>query len=221
MAKQGKFTDKTAETDATAEVVKKARKAHVRGQKYKTSRAKVDKARLYSIEDAVKLVRETDIAKFVSTVEMHMSVKKEGLSVSLTLPHSAGSTKKVVVADDQVVLQLEAGKVEFDVLLATAEMMPKLVKFAKILGPRGMMPNPKNGTLLKDIKDASKFSLDKMLIKTEKKAPVIHTTIGKLSMSDADLIENAQAVIKAVGDRQILKCYITSSMSPSVKVAIN
>jgi len=84
-----------------------------------------------------------------------------------------------------------------------------------------MMPNPKNGTLLKDIKDAEKFSLDKMVVKTEKKAPIIHTTVGKLSMSDSDLAENITAVIKAVGDRQILKCYLTASMSPSVKVAVN
>lgn len=193
----------------------------MRGQKYKIARAKVDKAKLYSVRDAVALVRETNIAKFDSTVEMHILVKKEGHSVTLTLPHSAGSTKVVEVANEETVKKLESGKVDFDVLLATAEMMPKLVRFAKILGPKGLMPNPKNGTLLKDIKDAEKFSLDKMVIKTEKKAPVIHTTVGKLSMSDSDLSDNVDAVIKAVGERQILKCYLTASMSPSVKVLVS
>lgn len=222
MAKtQSKFTDKTAETDIAVQEVKKTeKKAKVRGLKYKTARAKVDKSKLYSVKDAVNLVRETNIAKFDSTMEMHLVVKKEGISATLSLPHSTGSSKVVEVASDETVKKLETGKVSFDVLLATPEMMPKLVRFAKILGPKGLMPNPKNGTLLKDIKDAEKFSLDKVTVKTEKKAPVIHTTVGKLSMSDSDLSDNVTAVINAVGERQILKCYLTSSMSPSVKVIV-
>lgn len=220
---QAKFTDKTTETDLTlsSESTKKAKKIHVRGQKYKVARAKVDKTKLYSLAEAVALVRETNIAKFNSTVEMHMLVKKEGHSATLTLPHSTGSSKVIEVATEKTLEKLDAGKIDFDILLATAEMMPKLVKYARILGPRGMMPNPKNGTVIKDESDASKFSLDKVTVKTEKKAPVVHTVVGKLSMSDNDLSDNAAAIIKALGERQILKCYLTASMSPSVKVAVN
>jgi large subunit ribosomal protein L1 len=115
---------------------------------------------------------------------------------------------------------LEAGKVEFDVLLATPDMMPKLVKFARLLGPKGLMPNPKNGTVIKSAKDADKFSASTLNIKTEKKAPLIHTTVGKVSMDEKQLAENAQAIISAIGSRKIRKAYLSATMTPSVKVAI-
>jgi large subunit ribosomal protein L1 len=149
-----------------------------------------------------------------------MLVKKEGLSTSVTLPHSTGKSKKIELANDATIAKLKEGKVEFDVLLATAEMMPKLVPFARLLGPRGLMPNPKNGTLIKNEKDAGKFAADAMTVKTEKKQPVIHTSVGKVSMGEKDLDENINAVLDAVGRKAILKAYVKSTMSPSVKLSL-
>jgi ribosomal protein L1 len=83
-----------------------------------------------------------------------------------------------------------------------------------------MMPNPKNGTLIKSEKEAEKFSEDSVTIKTEKKQPVIHTIIGKVSFKKKDLAENAQAVLKEIPARQIVSAYLTSSMSPSVKLKV-
>ena len=113
---------------------------------------------------------------------------------------------------------IEAGKIDFDVLVASPEFMPKLAKFARVLGPKGLMPNPKNGTLTPkpEIKkkelEAGKFNL-----KTEKKAPLMHLSIGKMDMSSKELTENLEALLKALNGK-LLKVSIAASMSPSVKV---
>lgn len=198
---------------------KSRRGMRVRGKNHKNAVAKVDKNKLYEVKDAVSLVKETSYSSFDGTVEFHATVKKESLSVNVTLPHSTGKTKKVEVADEKTLANLKNGVVDFDVLLATADMMPKLVQFAKLLGPRGLMPNPKTGTLLKDIKDAKKFSADALTIKTERKAPIIHVVIGKVSQKESELVENLEAVIKALGPKQVVKGYLTSTMGPSVKVS--
>jgi large subunit ribosomal protein L1 len=99
--------------------------------------------------------------------------------------------------------------------------MPKLVPFARLLGPKGLMPNPKNGTLVADIKKAKSFSTGAVTLKTEKEAPLIHTVIGKNSQKDEEIIENAEAVLKALGgSKQIVKAYMKSTMSPSIRLQI-
>ena len=155
-------------------------------------------------------------------MELHLIVKKVGISAQVALPHAAGRVKKIEVADEKTLEKLKTGKIDFDILVATADMMPKLVPFAKLLGPRGLMPNPKNGTLVTDIKKAGAFSASTVTLKTEKEAPLIHTVVGKVSQKDTELKENIQAIFKALGGSdQILKVYLKSTMSPSVKVAIS
>jgi len=132
---------------------------------------------------------------------------------------AAIKAKRIEVADAKTLDKLKSGKVDFDVLLATADMMPKLVPFARLLGPKGLMPNPKNGTLIKSAKDAEKFSGNTMTIKTEKSAPLIHTTIGKVSQDEKELEENVNAIFDAVGRKQIERAFISSTMSPSIKIS--
>lgn len=192
----------------------------VRSKKYKEARQKIDKTRSYSLTDAIKLVKETSYSKFDGSVELHIVVKKEGLSVNTTLPFSAGKTKKIEVADEATLTKLKSGKIDFDILLATADMMPKLVPFARLLGPRGLMPNPKTGTLLKNVKDAEKFSANRLTIKTEKTQPIIHTVIGKVSQKEEELTENVNAMLDAISRKQIIKAYIKPTMGPSVKLQI-
>lgn len=199
---------------------KTAIKEKVRGKKYVEAKTKVTPGKSYPTADAIKTVKLASYSSFDGTMEAHIVVKKTGLSANVTLPHSAGKAKRIEVASDATVEKLKTGKVDFDVLLATADMMPKLVVFAKILGPRGLMPNPKNGTLIKSEKDASKFSANSVTLKTEKAAPLIHTAFGKVSQSDSELMENLEAIIKAIGNLQIVKVYIKSTMSPSVRVSI-
>lgn len=205
---------------STETPTKQVKKSKVRGKKYKDARTKVDKTKLYSIKEAVQLTKEVSYSSFDGAVELHLVTKKKGVSANVKLPHSAGKDKKIEVASDKTIEKLKKGKVDFDVLLATPEMMPKLVPFAKILGPKGLMPNPKNGTLIKSAKEAEKFSANTITLKTEKKAPLMHIVVGKISQKDKEIIENIEAILASVGKRQIQKAYLTSTMSPSVKIAI-
>lgn len=199
---------------------KTARAPRLRGKKYNEAKAKVERNKLYSAKEAIKLVKETSFSKFDGSVELHLVVKKTGLSVNISLPHSAGREKKVEIASDETIKKLETGKIDFDILVATAEMMPKLVPFARILGPKGLMPNPKNGTLVPDIKKAKSVGGKGVTIKTEKEAPLIHTVIGKVSQNEGELEGNLAAIIKAVSEKQIEKAYLKATMGPSIKISI-
>lgn len=191
-----------------------------RSPKYKESKAKFDPEKLFKTKEAIKLVKETSYTKFDGTVELHLVVKKQGISANITLPHSAGKEKKIEVASEKTLDKLDKGKIDFDVLLATADMMPKLVPYAKLLGPKGLMPNPKNGTLIKDKKEAKSFGGNTVTIKTERKAPLIHTSVGKVSQAQKELEENTESVLNGIGIRQIVKAYMKASMGPSVKLEI-
>lgn len=202
---------------------KKTKKAveKIRSNKYKESKTKIEAGKSYPIKDGIKLVKETSYSKFDGTVELHLVVKKGGTSAQVTLPHSAGKEKKVEIATDETIEKLKTGKIDFDVLVATPDMMPKLVPFAKVLGPKGLMPNPKNGTLVPDPKKAKGFSAGTVNLKTEKTAPLIHTVIGKVSQDDKELSDNLEAIIKALGGaKQIVRAFIKATMGPSVKLQI-
>lgn len=199
---------------------KKVTVARVRGKKYNQSKGNIDSNKLYNLVDAVELVKKTSYSKFDGTVELHLVVKKTGMSAQVTLPFAGGREKKVEVADDATLEKLKAGKVDFDILLATAEMMPKLVPFARILGPKGMMPNPKNGTLIKSLDAAKKFSSNSVTIKTEKEAPLIHTTAGKVSQPEKEIEANVDAIMNGINKRQIVKAYVKASMGPAIKLAL-
>lgn len=193
----------------------------VRGKKYVESKKKFDNVKVYPVTEAIKLVKETSYSKFDGTVELHMTVKKTGISAQATLPHQAGKSKKVEVASDATIEKLKDGKIDFDILVATPAIMPKLVPFARLLGPKGLMPNPKNGTLVPDAKKAQGFSTGTITLKTEKEAPLIHTVIGKVSQDPKQLAENLEAIYKALaGSKQIEKAYIKATMGPSVKVKV-
>mgnify|MGYP001606221539 CR=1 FL=1 len=205
----------------------KPKKQKARGKKYQSVKAKIDKSKIYSLPEALKLVKETSYSKFDGTMELHLVVKKTGISAQVTLPYSTGKTKKVEIASDTTIKKLEnlsaqaGGKIDFDILLAAPEMMPKLIPFAKILGPKGLMPNPKNGTLIKSAKEAEKFSGNTVNLKTEKEAPLIHTVIGKVSQKDEELIKNAESILGSLsGSKQIVKAYIKATMSPAIRLKV-
>ena len=188
--------------------------------KYKEAKAKISREKLYKLDEAIKLVKDSSFSKFDGTMEMHLVVKRGNVNENVTLPYSAGKTKRVEVASEKTIEKLKGGKIDFDVLLALPDMMPELVPFAKLLGPRGLMPNPKNGTLIKSEKETSKFSGNSLSVRTEKSQPVIHTIFGKVSQADRELAENATVILDAIGTKSILKAYIKSTMSPSVKLSL-
>lgn len=193
----------------------------VRGKKYLESKSKVSKSTLYKLEDATKAVKESTYSKFDGTMELHLVVKKNGVNQQVTLPYSTGKQKRIEIADDKTLEKLKAGKVDFDLLLATADIMPKLAMFARLLGPKGLMPNPKNGTVIKSEKDAEKFKGNLITLKTEREVALIHTAFGKVSQKDEELVKNAETILTALGgSKTIIRAFMKSTMSPSVKLAI-
>ena len=159
------------------------------------------------------------LARFDATVDAHMTVTEVGLTANITFPHSTGKTTRVAIAADKLIAQISDGNIDFDILLSTQTMIPKLAKVAKILGPKGLMPSPKSGTITND-PDITKTELEggKTLVKTEAKAPLIHVVVGKISMTGTDLVSNISTLVTALTPKNILKLTLATSMSPGVKV---
>jgi large subunit ribosomal protein L1 len=192
-----------------------------RSKKYVESKSRVSKATLYKLEDAIEAVKSATYSKFDGTMELHLNVKKTGVNVQVTLPYSTGKQKRIEIADEKTLAKLKEGKVDFDLLLATPDMMPKLAMYARLLGPKGLMPNPKNGTVIKSEKDAEKFKGNLITLKTEREAAIVHTSFGKVSQKTEELVKNAESILNALGgSKTIIKAYMKSTMSPSVKIQI-
>lgn len=205
--------------------VKKEEKVKIvekkRGKKYQEVKKLVDRSKEYSVEHAVELLKKLKTVKFDESVEIHMNVDETGLRGEVDLPHSTGKIVKVAVVSDEVLAEIEKGQMNFDILVTHPSFMPKLAKFAKILGPKGLMPNPKAGTISpKPEEVVKKFAKGLLRWKTEPKFPLIHQMIGKLSMENKALIENATKFINAVGKAHIQKAYLKSTMSPSIRLEI-
>jgi len=214
----------------------------------------VQKQVVASLEEAIKKVKELSLAtprKFIESIDMAINLgidaKQTDQTVkgSILLPHGSGKKVKVVVFtgnDEQKALALEAGAifagledllakieagfVDFDVAIATPDVMPKISKIARKLGPRGLMPSPKNGTVTNDLKKAISESLKGKVDFKNDKGATVHCLVGKVSFDEKALLENAQAILKAVRDSKpesskgkfIKGFYLNSTMGPSVQV---
>lgn len=217
-AKPAAATEKSSEKKTNG--VKKLTK-HIPSKKYTGNAQIIDKSKTYSLNEAVDVLKKLKGSKFDETVELHMNVKEEGLSGTLSLPHGTGKEIRIKVADDALIAEIEKGKVDFDVLIASPSFMPQLAKVAKILGPKGLMPNPKNGTITDDPKPLiEKLSKGQIRFKTEAKAPIIHLSVGKVSFDADKLQENIKTVLNAVGTGKISKVTLKSTMSPGIKISI-
>ena len=143
---------------------------------------------------------------------------KKDYRTAVSLPHGTGKEVRVAIADEKIVAEIEAGKINFDILVAHPTMMAKLAKVARVLGPRGLMPNPKTGTVSPDPeKRAKELSSGQVNIKTEPGNPLIHMPIGKVSFEDKKIAENVKAVLKALGTK-VAKVTLSATMGPGVKV---
>lgn len=216
--------------------------------------ALVDKSKTYSMEEAIKLVKETSNSKFDATLEVAMNlnldVKKadQQLRGAVVLPHGTGKNKTILVLakGEQAKAATEAGadfvgdidmitKIEkenwfdFDVIIATPEMMPMLGKIGKLLGPKGLMPNPKTGTVTTDVAKAiSDTKKGKVNYRTDSFGNV-HGIFGKASFDDAKLVDNLEAfvnvILKAkpttVKGTYVKNISISSTMGPGIKIDIN
>ena len=225
-----------------------------KSKRYIANAEKVEKTKVYSVEEAIKLVKETSNAKFDSTIEvslnLNLDVKKadQQLRGAIVLPNGTGKTKKILVLakGDHAKAAKEAGadfvgevelitKIEkenwfdFDVIVATPEMMPALGKIGKLLGPKGLMPNPKTGTVTTDVAKAiDEIKKGKVNYRTDSYGN-IHGIIGKASFEDNKLAENLTTfvgvILKAkpstVKGKYVKNISISSTMGPGIKLDVN
>jgi large subunit ribosomal protein L1 len=194
-----------------------------RGKAYQDSSKLIEAHKLYDIEEAVKLVKTTAKAKFDETVELHIRLGVDGRHAdqqvrgAIVLPHGTGKSKRVLViakgekaaeaeaagadfvgADDLIAKIQNENWFEYDVIVCTPDMMGQLGRLGRVLGPKGLMPNPKSGTVTFDIGKAVKeIKAGKVEYRLDK-TNIIHVSIGKVSFEDAKLTENFNALIDAV-----------------------
>ena len=191
-------------------------------KKRKTAQSKVDAAKQYSLKEASSLVKQVTTCKFDASVDLHIRLgvdpKKADQAIrgTVTLPHGTGKTKRVLVlctpdkeeaaraagADyvglDEFVTKIEGGWVDVDVIIATPQVMPKIGKLGKVLGPRNLMPNPKTGTVNNDVAAAvNEVKGGKIAFKIDK-AGIIHASIGRVSFTPEKIAENSQELLNAI-----------------------
>lgn len=205
--------------EAKEEVKTKTPTKKSTSKRHNENRKEVIASQKYPLDKAIKILKKFKTAKFDETVELHLNVKEKGTSGQIDLPHGTGKKRTIKIASEDIIKQVEKGKIDFDVLVATPDIMPKLAKVARVLGPRGLMPNPKNGTITKNpaevVKNLEKGQLN---YKTEPKAPIIHLSVGKVSFEEKQLEENINTIVDSVGAKQINSLALTASMSPSIKL---
>ncbi|KKS95756.1 MAG: 50S ribosomal protein L1, large subunit ribosomal protein L1 [Candidatus Gottesmanbacteria bacterium GW2011_GWA2_43_14] len=202
---------------------KKKKKAKVRSKNYQSVVMKLEHQKVYPIADAITVLRQVSYGKFNGSVEIHINTLEKGLRGSARLPHGTGKEIRVAIATaenvEKLVEEISQGKINFDALIAHPTAVPKLAKVAKFLGPRGLMPNPKAGTISSEPeKQAEKLKKGEIAWKTETEFPIIHQVIGKLAFKDNELEENYRAFIKAVDPQKIVNITLKSTMSPGIKV---
>ena len=220
------------------------------GRSYVEAREKIDREREYSPHEAVRLVKESKRAKFDESVEVHIRTglnvrhADEQLRGTIALPHGLGKDVKVavfakgdkareaeeagadVVGAEDLATRIQEGWTDFDVAIATPDMMPVVGRLGRILGPQGKMPNPKVGTVTMDVRKAVEESkAGKVEYRTDRTA-IVHMTVGKTSFPDDHLLANYQAIIEelirakpsAAKGRYLRSVVLASTMGPGVKV---
>ncbi len=217
----------TAEGEAAP--TKKADKAPAKqfshGAKHREVSQLVDKTKSYSLAEALELIKKVAYTKFDGSVDVHVrltSTKKadEAVRGTVVLPHGTGRERKVVIVTEEMIEKIEKGWLDFDVAVATPEMMPKLAKLAKILGPKGLMPNPKSGTVSTEPeKVAEELKGGRVEFKSDS-LNNIHQVIGKVSWDDQKLTENFQALVAALPKNRLKSLALAPTMGPSVKVSL-
>jgi len=198
------------------------RPAKKRSKAYLAAKKLIDSSKLYPVDKAIELLKKTALSKFDGSVEIHINTIEKGIRGQVALPHGTGKQIKVAIADDGLIKAISDGKIDFDILVSNQTMMAKLAKVAKILGPRGLMPNPKSGTISEDPKGlALSLSKGQIQFKTESEAPIIHCVLGKVSFPEKHLEENFKALISAIRLEKIKKVVLCSTMGPGIKVKID
>lgn len=221
-----------------------------RGKNYRKAAEKLEKGKVYSLTDAIKLAIETSPVKFDATVEMHFRLgvdprqADQNIRATVTLPAGTGKSVRVAVfapldlakaakaagadiaEDEEFTKRLDKEQLDFDVLISTPQYMPKLGKYARLLGPKGLMPNPKAGTVTTDIEKAVKEAkAGKIEYRVDKQA-IIHVGLGKVSFGADKIAENVNAFLESLKAQKpasikgqfVKSVFISTTMGPSIQV---
>lgn len=224
--------------------------AQKHGKNFRAAEAKVDSAQLYTPLEAVKLVKEVASAKFDETVEAHFRLgidtrkADQNIRGSISLPNGTGKTVRVavfaegaqaeaataagadIVGSDELIAQIQKGEINFDAAIATPMMMAKVGRIGKILGPRGLMPNPKLGTVTMDVaKMVGELKAGRVEYRADRYG-ICHVPLGRVSFSEEKLVENYAALYTEIlrvkpasaKGKYVKSISISSTMGPGVKV---
>ena len=222
-------------------------------RRQKNIRKKAKNNSYSNLEESIKILKETSTAKFVETVELHANLNidpkysDQQLRTTLTLPNGVGKTIRIavltnqvnfleatsngadIVGDDDLIQNISEGKLDFDLLITTPEMMPKLAKIGRILGPKGLMPSSKSGTVTTNLSSTlSDFKKGKFEYKSDKTG-IVHVSFGKANFSERELLENLVSLYRSIEQNRpsgvkgkyFKSIYICSSMGPSIKIDLD
>jgi len=224
-----------------------------RGKKYRATAGQIEVGKAYGLSEALDLAVKTSPVKFDASVEIHINLgidprqADQNLRDTLVLPNGTGKTVRVAVfadeanvtaakkagadvaAGDEFLQQLDKGVFDFDILIATPAMMAKLGKYARVLGPKGLMPNPKSGTVTSDVAKAVTQSKAGRVEYRVDSTGIVHLAMGKVSFGAAKLQENAKVILASIRSNKpasikgtyVKSVHVTTSMGPSVKVAVD
>ncbi|MBR2640853.1 50S ribosomal protein L1 [Candidatus Saccharibacteria bacterium] len=221
-----------------------------RGKKYQESAKLVERGKAYTLKDAIELAIKTNPAKFDASVEIHTRLgvdprqADQNIRTTLVLPNGNGKSIRVAVfapadickaakaagadyaEDEEFLKKLEKGTIDFDVLISTPQYMPKLGKYARLLGPKGLMPNPKAGTVTMDVEKAVKESKAGKVEYRVDKQSIVHIGVGKVSFGPEKLLENANAFFESLKAQKpaslkgsyVKSVFVTTTMGPSIMI---
>lgn len=223
-----------------------------RSKAYRTKSELIDKSKDYSLKEACDLIGKTSTTKFDSSVELHINLNvdprqaDQNVRGTVSLPHGTGKTQRIavfatadkldeakkagadIVGEDEFLHILDKGQIDFDILIAMPQVMAKLGKYARLLGPKGLMPNPKSGTVTTDIAKAVKEAKGGRVEYRVDKQSIIHVDIGKVSFKSEQIADNANTLLKSLQDARpasvkgvyVQKVSITTTMGPSIVIKL-
>ncbi len=224
-----------AKISAAKKTAKKTEKKALHSQKYQEAAAQVEKNHFYSVKEAIELAQKTSYSKFTGTIELHINTNVKNIRGLITLPYISGKSLTILafgkgaaeagadlVGSDETITEIEKGKINFDVVVTTPEWMPKLARIARILGPKGLMPNPKSGTITENLsRTVTDLKGGKTEYRTEAGGQVIHLGVGKADQSVEEIAANIKTLYIVVGKSKVKKATLVPTMGPGVKINLS